>query len=309
MKSKQSLSTEQVQSFLQNHWGQPVANVERIGEGWWSQAFAYTIAGVDYVARFGAYPEDFVKDKMAVAFASTALPVPHFVDMGEAFGEHFAIAERVHGQMIDSLDAAGWRRIVPAFLALLDAMRQVDISGTHGFGVWDHSGNAPFASWPEALLSNLQDTPGKRNHGWRASLEQFPDRLASFEEIAQAFTPLASSMPNVRSLVHTDLLNNNLLVSDNKISGVIDWGNALYGDFLWDLAHYALWSSWYPAMVAIDWETEGAAYFGQLPRYHERMQCYQLAIALDALTFCALIQNWEQFDQVVGHTLTLKHFS
>jgi len=36
--------------------------------------------------------------------------------------------------------------------------------------------------------------------------------------------------------VHNDLLSRNVLVNDGKISAILDWGNSLYGDHLYDAA-------------------------------------------------------------------------
>ena len=41
----------------------------------------------------------------------------------------------------------------------------------------------------------------------------------------------ADSGPQERHLIHSDLLNFNVLVADDLISAVIDWGSSLYGDF------------------------------------------------------------------------------
>ncbi|HSX17081.1 MAG TPA: phosphotransferase [Patescibacteria group bacterium] len=299
---KITITVPQVQEFLAGRMPQPITGVARLGEGWWSQAFEFRSDGHDYVARFGAHPQDFAKDDLAAAFSAKNMPVPDVIERGKAFGEYYVISERIHGDMIDHLDADGMRRIVPAFLNMLDAMRQTDVSQSRGFGMWDGDGVAPYNSWSEALLANLQDVPDRRNHGWRAKLDAMPERAVVFEQLAEQLRHLVPTMPNEHHLVHTDLLNRNLLVRDNKITGVIDWGNALYGDFLYDLAHYCLWAPWFPAMVGIDWEAEAALFYKRrkitIPNFHERVYCYQLAIAADALIWCSRNEDWEIFDGV-----------
>ena len=51
-----------------------------------------------------------------------------------------------------------------------------------------------------------------------------------------------------RGLIHSDLINRNVFVKGNKISGVFDWGCALYGDHLYDFAWLEFWSPWYPEL-------------------------------------------------------------
>jgi hygromycin-B 4-O-kinase len=41
--------------------------------------------------------------------------------------------------------------------------------------------------------------------------------------------------------VHGDMVNHNVLVQDPRITAVIDWGNALYGDWLYDAAWLIFW--------------------------------------------------------------------
>jgi hygromycin-B 4-O-kinase len=48
--------------------------------------------------------------------------------------------------------------------------------------------------------------------------------------------------------VHCDLVNRNVLVSQDSIAGVFDWGCSLYGDHLYDLAWLEFWAPWYPKL-------------------------------------------------------------
>ena len=56
---------------------------------------------------------------------------------------------------------------------------------------------------------------------------------------------LVDARPEARHLVHSDLLNFNVLAEDDRVSAVFDWGAALYGDFLWDVAWLTFWQPWY----------------------------------------------------------------
>jgi hygromycin-B 4-O-kinase len=56
-----------------------------------------------------------------------------------------------------------------------------------------------------------------------------------------------------RSMIHSVLLKRNVLTAEGKISAIIDWGCAMYGDFLYDLAWFSYWSPWYSTMQGINW--------------------------------------------------------
>src|SRR5262245_25504155 len=87
--------------FLADRLGGELEAIQPIQQGEWSKAFFFHQAGRDYVARFGAYVEDFAKDRLAVVYRAPGLPIPSVVEIGEAFGGHYAISERLFGEYID----------------------------------------------------------------------------------------------------------------------------------------------------------------------------------------------------------------
>jgi hygromycin-B 4-O-kinase len=75
---------------------------------------------------------------------------------------------------------------------------------------------------------------------------------------------------------------------------VLDWSNAKYGDFLYDVAY-------------LDWQSPDrgyreryrALYAGRgqrVPRFDARVSCYQAWIGLDALRFCARLGRRDWYD-------------
>jgi hygromycin-B 4-O-kinase len=61
---------------------------------------------------------------------------------------------------------------------------------------------------------------------------------------------LADDLPGERQLIHGDLLNR--LVNGDEITAVFDWGNATYGDALYDAAWLLYWWPWFPNWSEID---------------------------------------------------------
>ena len=60
--------------------------------------------------------------------------------------------------------------------------------------------------------------------------------IRPFEEAYEYLQALADCVPKERHLIHSDLLHYNVLVKADRITGVLDWGCGMYGDFLYDLA-------------------------------------------------------------------------
>ncbi len=337
-----------VAAFLRDRGWPTATRIKRIAHGEWSRAFSFAAGGDplpaagqgpvptagqrgpvaygragrhssalrhgpnEYVVRFSPLEEDFRKDQLAAAFAEPRLPIPRLVDLGDAFDGYYTIAERAWGTYLDSLDTDGMRRALPSLLQAIDAMREADVSGTAGYGVWDATGRAPAASWAEALLLVGEDASGSRLDGWRDALARSPTGLEPFETGVQRLRERVGALPHMRRhLIHADLLNYNVLVQGADVSAVLDWGSAMYGDWVFDIAWFSFWQAWYPAWTGIDFEAEAQRHFGSLglnvPAFSARMRCCELVIGLGNQAYCAFRgeARWAQLAAVAHRTLTL----
>jgi hygromycin-B 4-O-kinase len=282
-----------------------------VGAGEWSRAYAFRRGDAEFVIRFGAYPEDFQKDRLAALYGSRDLPIPVVTEIGDAFDGSYAISERAYGEFLDDLDAAQMRRVLPALFAALDVARQADLSSTAGYGMWGADGVAPYPSWRSALLDVASDRPADRTHGWRERLRASPTGAGPFEEALGHLHRLVDSCPEERHLIHSDLLNRNVLVADDRISAVIDWGCGMYGDFLYDLSWLLFWAPWYPAWQGIDFQREAERHYTaiglEVPNFEERLRCYQVHIGLAGQAYNAYKgeERWTDLEATAQRTLTV----
>lgn len=298
-----------VEAFLVERFGPSVHSVATLRQGAWSAAYAFHHGGQALVARFSPFDEDFAKDRRVANHRMPGLPVPRILEIGTAFGGYYAISERVYGVYLDELDSRQVRAVLPSLWGVLDALRELDLPDTSGFGQWGSDGRAPHPSWSAALLDVQNDLPNRRTAGWRARLEASPLGGGPFEEAFAALQSLVSACPDVRHLVHSDLLNYNVLVQDNRLAAVIDWGSALFGDFLYDIAWFCFWSPWYPAWGGIDFQAEAAAHYASLgidvPLLEARLRCYQLHIGLDSQAYNAFRGRWAALEASTRRTLAI----
>ncbi len=298
-----------VEAFLTARFDGEAGDVASLGAGVWSKAYAFRRAGRDYVIRFGAHREDFAKDRLAAHYACPALPIPRVVEMGEADGGYYVISERIFGEYIDDVDEAQMRALLPALFAALDAARLADLSGTTGYGAWDAGGNAPFPSWRAALLDVANDRPVDRIHGWRNRLAASPVGIRPFEEAYACLQALADTAPEARHLIHSDLLHFNVLVEADRISGVLDWGCGMVGDFLYDLAWLCFWQPWYPAWQRIDFAEEARRHYDAIgldvPDFDERLRCCQIHIGLAGQAYQAYAGDWANLQDTARRTIEI----
>ena len=82
-----------------------------------------------------------------------------------------------------------------------------------------------------------------------------------------------------------------MLVQGSRITAVIDWGNALYGDWLYDAAWLIFWWPWFPQWQDIDITAELERHWDQhggLPSgLHHRLHACLVHIGLDAMAYNA----------------------
>lgn len=276
-----------------------VADVEWIGEGEWSRCFAFRSAGRDLVVRIGTHREDFERDRRAASLATPDLPVPAVLGLGDAPVGSWCISTRAHGTPLEHLDAAGWERVLPSVLAVLTALAAVDVSGHEGWGEWDADGRGLHPSWAAVLLSVGVDDPSARVHGWTDALRA--DDAALHRRGVELLAELAPALHPPRGLVHADLVNRNVLVDDDRITGVFDWGCARYGDPLHDVAWLDVWTPWHPAIAEVRFRERALAHLGavgvDLTDADARIRASQVHVLLDALAYSTLLGR---HDDVAG---------
>jgi hygromycin-B 4-O-kinase len=303
------LSLADAERFLRDRYGGRAGALAPLGAGEWSRVFAVTLDGQEMAVKFGAYPEDFAKDARMAAHGSRLLPIPAVLDSGPAPGGRFAASRRAHGDFLDQLDEAGMRAVLPGLLAALHAARRIEVPGTGGYGLWRPDGTAPYQSWREALLAIVNDRPGSRTHGWRQALAGSPTGAGPFDDAAAALSELAPRGRPPRQLIHGDLLYRNVLVQGPVITAVLDWGNSMYGDGLYDLAWLLYWWPWFPAWRDIDIRAIISDHLGAAGEWPAdaagRLRCYQIHIGLDAQAYSAFIGRWPDLARNARQTAAL----
>ena len=285
----ETVDQEAVARFIAERYGPSAgASVAVLGGGDWSRAFSLRADDRDLVVRFGRYQEDFVKDRQAMAFARPELPIPNVLEIGEALGVFYAISERHFGVFLETLDEAGWRRVLPALLRGLDALREIEFDG--GVNWSGESAGSPLG-WRQWLLASLEDRPGERVSGWRASLHETPEIEQVFVTGERVLRSLLVACPEVRHLLHRDLLNRNVLVAEDgsRLEAVFDWGCSLAGDFLYEAAWLTFWAPWYPALEALDFRRALHEHYRRIgltvEHFDARLRCYELQIGLEHIAY------------------------
>lgn len=291
----------EVEGFLGAGLGLDIGDVELVGVGAWTRCYGFRVVSDDFVVRLGDHVDDFEKDRRAHVYAGPDLPIPEVLDIGEALGGYYAISSCAPGSPLESCTKLEWGRLVEPLVALFESLRTATIPAASGWGPWDGEGRATHPGWRDFLLAVEDDGPERRTHGWRAKLRKSPTGDASFrwgygllDEVATDDVP--------RCLVHGDLINRNVHVGGGTITGVFDWGCAIYGDHLYDLAWFEFWAPWHECLDAdvlrkaleAKWRSVGYVPTSEVDRM---LACY-LHIGLDHLAYNAHVGDWSTLAQV-----------
>jgi len=290
--------------FLASRYGGNAAEVAHLGGGDWSRAFSFRLDGRDLVARFGLHVEDFTKDQKAMAFAGPDLPVPAVLEIGEALGGHYAISERHFGTFLEELDEDGWRNVMPPLLRALDAMREV----TPPAAAVDWAFGDPGMSWRQWLVESLEDRPGRRTSGRGAAINAAPEVSSVYLAAEQAMRSLVDACPELRHVMHRDLLNRNVLVADDGtgLEAVFDWGCSLAGDFLYEVALLSFFSPWFPALARIDVPRAVADHCDlvglRVEDFEPRLACYELHVGLEHIPYAVFTNRPDHLRAITRRT-------
>ena len=277
-------SVDQITTLLADRFG-PVDDVVALQGGAWSSAYAFVADDRELVLRVGHHRADFDKERTAATWREPGVPVPEVLEAGDAFDCHYIVSERHHGTKLADLHPSRVAATMEHLFEVLVAMRRIDLPGT-GYGIWEApAADAPASSWADYLCS-VADRDELRLVDWRRKLALHPRASDAFHLGCSTLAANAHVLPSTRQLVHADLLLNHLVGPSGEITAVFDWGNALAGDLLYDIAWIVYCIPWF---TAIDRE-----HVLDLARRHfpdddvrRLLPLYELHIAVGSLQYMA----------------------
>ncbi|MGC4941683.1 phosphotransferase family protein [Kribbella sp. DT2] len=202
---------------LEAHVG-PVAATEPVQGFFGNETFRVrTVAGETYYFKSGP---GMLAEARACALA-VGVPAPRVVASGTSSGVEYLIQRAVLGSPVESSDTA----------ALTGAGRSLvklhQIAGD-GFGRLSAARLPTWTGW-------LSEQVGSLDALVDAGLLPDDHRARLIELVATR-----STEPGRPVLLHGDLHPRHVYAADGVLTAIIDWGDALYGDPLFDLARFSI---------------------------------------------------------------------
>jgi len=285
-----SIEQELVLALLQQHFTEPITNLALIEGGQIACTFAFRVGEQAYILRFMAansMPISFAKEAfLSQTIASPQIPIPQVLQTGRWQDMHFAISRRVPGQMVEKLPVQAIVQLIPSIIATLDAIHQVDVSQRKNYGVFNEQGVGLYTNWRSFLIKVKDEEEDWDYFGkWHSLFEKTFLERELFDDLFQRMMHLLDFCPTDRYLVHGNYSLRNILAHEGKITGVVDWLDARYGDFVYDIAGLDFW------IPELRMRELCQQYYqerwGSIPFYKERVLCYECYIAMSAMRFFA----------------------
>lgn len=275
--------------FLKQTFSPDITSLEAIRAGETSQVFSFHCGAGDFIIRVNKSKNGFEKDEYACAhFCSAAVPIPETVQSGKIDEALFySITRKASGKTLDLLKHE--EMPLSGLIATLEALHATDISQTSGCGGWNAQGHGAQKNWAGFLLEPIIRYSGVRSRDFRNVLLEEP----VIRSLIARYERMIDHCPEARYLVQGDYGFNNLLTENGAITAVIDWEASLYGDFLYDIAWLSFWdeAAGYPKIFLEHYQRKGTP----LPKFGERLLCYQLHIAIGALGFFSDSQQRDKY--------------
>ena len=104
-------------------------------------------------------------------------------------------------------------------------------------------------------------------------------------------------------LIHGDYGSDNVVSVGRSITGVLDWGESAYGDFIYAISWLEFFSLniKYGKIFKQHYLKNGV----NVPNYDKRLLCYQLGIGLASLGFYALSNQKKSYEWAKNKLLSL----
>jgi hygromycin-B 4-O-kinase len=293
-------------ALLRGHFAASIEGLAVVTGGQVAQTYTFAADGEDYIIRFNRrMGANFEKEVLiSQRYASPRIPIPPVVHLGRLGELRYAISRRMPGKPLTELPPAENEALLPALLDALEAIHACDVADQPGYGIFGDDGVGLFPSWRQYLAAIREEDPEWDFYGkWHALFDTTFLERDVFELIYGRMVNLLDYCSEEKWLVHGSYGFGNVLAHEGHVSGVLDWLDAKYGDFVYDIAWLDFWAPQQniPARSAERYARRGIG----VPHFAERLRCYECYIGLDALRFFAKGGNEGAYRGTREHVLAL----
>ena len=281
--------------------GHAPEEVNRIGSGLISSTFECAGRGEPFVVQF-AEPDmgtgvD-VERRFGQRLTQVGVPLREVVCDGLDDGLRWTVTRKAVGETMTALSSEAYEASLASVFDTLLAVASVDVSDSGGYGWMDETGLGKWDTWAGHVLFVRDEEPEEMFYGkWHHLFETTFLERGVFERYSEEMALLLEGLEAPRALVHGGFGYDNVLIHGARVSAVLDWQDARFGDPLYDVAYLDFWPSGFDLVDRFD--AHCAQRGVTQVDYRRRVQCYKYNIGLDAMRFFAKTDNRGAYDGVV----------
>ena len=149
------VSEAAILALLHDQFDAPVSDLVPVEGGSVARTFAFHAGNQEYIIRFNLdrmLGANFPKEAyLWQKLAPTPVPMPPVLQVGRLGDLHYAISRKMPGVMLMRLPPAEIEGLLPQIMETLDILHHLDVSDTHGYGVFDAHGRGMNTSWHDFL--------------------------------------------------------------------------------------------------------------------------------------------------------------
>ena len=301
---KPDLDIDEVLVLLRTVVRSNIYDIKEASTGKIKKVYFFKAENNEYVIRFSKDNTEFeIESYLQDRFEKAKIPSPKVLNKGCYKDYNYAISEKLYGTQLCDLDKEEVESSLPSIMDTLKNIDSIDISFTLGYGWLNSNKNGQFKTFEEFLRNFFS----KEIQGfWKDWYELFENSFLErevFMELYKKMIKLAPYCEGKRYLVHSDFHYNNVLVSDSKVSGVIDWGGVSYLDYFFDISKIVLEFSKH------DLFNRFCEFYKQndfdVSHAKERFLCATICHSLDGMRFYAKLGKEEVYKNILNNVLAI----
>lgn len=291
---KPTVDIEQVQLFLNSYYNINVQAFQPISGGNINLVYSYKIKDKRYILRLSQDRWGFdIHDLLYKTYGTQGIPMAQVIGIGRFQQLFYCITEEIPGFTVRTLSPEEFNVVLPSFLAAVTKIHTVNIAASEGYGEINLSGNGTYRSWSDYLKNNFSNDRDGFWNNWHQLYETSVLEKHVFDEFYTKMMELCIYCEPHRYLIHGDCHFYNILTEGSKITGIIDWENIKYGDFLYDIASLDLHKPYLkmPKLFKDYYNSNNM----KIPDFKERFLCAAYCRGIDCLRFHAKIDDTESY--------------
>ena len=281
---KKIVEYNEVIDILNNNFiGEP-ENLEIVNSGNIKAVYYFKHINKEYVIKFSNTINEFKVEKyLYELFEIQGIQTNEIINIGSFKNLYYIISEKIRGITLNELNEEQVYNVLPHLVDKISNIHFADISESSGYGWINENGNGTYESLTEYVI----DFFDKEQKGfWKDWYELFEDsslNYNSFNSLYKEMVSLLKYCEDKRYIVHGDFHFGNIITDISKVTGVIDWGNVMYGDFIFDIGTIHMQFPKYNIDKLFREYYKNKKI--NISNYEERFICNSLIKGLDALRF------------------------